>query len=133
MSDTGPETVDVTQHDLHDVVAGDVEGPQRTDDGWVSGNAEYRGLHIVPQSGGGDTFIVQPDGHAGRVMSFESGEYDDVLDLVDDLNSIASEWNHLQRQGNKAELVEWAGKMMTSDAERAAENPDIYLEVPEPA
>lgn len=92
---------------------------------------EYYGFHLVPQGTG--RYHVQYDGHAGSVMSFDRGEYDDVLELVADLNDVLMESYHYDYQDDKAGLVEWAGKIMTSDKDRAEENPELYLYIPEDA
>lgn len=90
---------------------------------------EYYGFHIVPQGGG--SYHVQYDGHVGQVMTFHRDEYDDVLELVADLNDIlirAQEYNYAD---DKEGLVEWAGKIMTGNEQRAEENPDLYAHIPD--
>lgn len=116
-------------YDLHDVVNDEVEAPDPEDPTGPIGT-EYRGLHIIKQSGRG-TYHVQPEGHAGTVDSFTAEEIDGVLELVDRLNGLAEHWGVLQDHADKEELVEWAGKIMTSDEQRANERPDIYLKVPD--
>lgn len=89
---------------------------------------EYHGFHIVPQTGG--RYHVQYDGHAGSVMDFHRDDYDDVLELVADLNDLLLESYHYDYQDDKEGLVEWAGKIMTDNEEKAAENPELYLKIP---
>lgn len=106
-----------SDYSLYDVLEGDVmEGGEST---------EYEGFHIVAQGNG--TFHVQPDGYAGQLWAFEADEYDDVLELVDDLN-----YDRLMfwEEYDEETRIEEAGKIMTSDKERAEENPEKYLFVP---
>lgn len=109
---------------LYDIVEGDVPTPDfhnnRVD------SYDYYGFHILPTSNG--KFHVQYDGHAGTVMEFKSDDYDDVLELVDDLNYLIFESHQLD---GLEETVEWAGKLITEDKEKHDENPELYLHVPE--
>lgn len=90
---------------------------------------EYYGFHIVPQGNG--RYGVQYDGHVGTVMDFKRDEYDDVLELVADLNECLLELNHYDYQDDKEGLVEWAGKIMTGDKEKAQEKPELYQYIPD--
>jgi len=112
-----------SEYSLYDVLENDYK-PYEGDF-----HLEYHGFHIIPQGNG--TYHVQLDGHAGSVMSFHRSDYDDVLELVADLNDCVFEYVHYDYQDDKEELVEWAGKIMTGDEERAEENSDLYLYVPD--
>jgi len=90
---------------------------------------EYYGFHIAPQGNG--KYHVQYDGHAGSVMDFHRDEYNDVLELVADLNDLLLKLHRFDYQDDKEALVEWAGKIMTSDKERAEKQPGLYLHVPD--
>ena len=90
---------------------------------------EYEGFHIM-HLGDGDC-QVQYDGHAGIVKRYNTDGYNDVLELVSDLNRLVSRRNEYDYQDDKEGLVEWAGKIMTSDVERAEENPDLYIHIPD--
>ena len=89
---------------------------------------EYYGFHIVPQGNG--QYHAQYDGHAGSVMSFHRNEYNDVLELVADLNRLLLRVHEYDYQDHKEELVEWAGKIMTCDEEKVEKEPELYLSVP---
>lgn len=90
---------------------------------------DYHGFHIVPQGSG--RYIVQYDGHVGRVMSFHRDDYSDVLELVADLNELVHRAFHYDYQDDKEELVEWAGKIMTRNENRAEENPELFVHMPD--
>lgn len=90
---------------------------------------EYHGFHLTPQGNG--QYHVQLDGHAGSVFQFHRTDYEDVLELVADLNDVLFEYVHYDYQNDKKELVEWAGKIMTNDKEKADEEPDMYIHVPD--
>lgn len=90
---------------------------------------EYYGFHIVPQGKG--RYHVQYDGHTGQVMTFENDEYDDVLELVADLNDLLLKLNQYDYADDKEGLVEWAGKIMTNDKEKAEKNPELYVHIPD--
>lgn len=115
---------------LYDVVNGDLEPPkiEGPEDEVTGGSLEYQGLHINAVSDG--SYIVQVDGHVGRVMDFDAGEYDDALELVDDLNSLWVRVHHYRAQDDEDGLVEWAGKKMTHDPERAEQ--ENWVHVPRP-
>jgi len=88
---------------------------------------EYQGLHLIRSR----KFItVQPDGHVGSLDELDPDDYGDVLELVNDLNRLVSEWRHLQEQGLK-DRVEAAGKVMTRDPAKARENEALYIHIPE--
>lgn len=114
-------------YDLHDVVNGDVPEPD-----WETGETpttEYVGFHLMYLGGG--EWQVQYDGHAGTVDKFHEDDYSDVLELVDDINNHVLRVNEFDYQNDKEALVEWAGKIMTSDKQKADENPDLYINIPE--
>lgn len=124
MRDYTPATEGPT---LYDVLNDNLDTPPE------GGTVEYEGFHIAQQHPGG-TYHVQYDGHAGSVFQFDSSDYDDVTELVKDLNRYCvSELHHYDYQDDKTALVEWAGKIITHDKERATENPDLYLHIPENA
>jgi hypothetical protein len=50
---------------------------------------------------------------------------------VADLNDCLLELNHYDYQDDKEGLVEWAGKIMTSDKAKADENPELYQYIPD--
>jgi len=117
---------------LYDVLNGDLELPDDpVNEG--SGAVEFYGFFIQPQSGSGGTYHVQYDGHAGSVGTIHSEDYDDVLELVDDLMSFVFRAQEYDYQDDKESLVEWAGKIMTGDEQRAKEDPDLYLHIPDDA
>lgn len=120
MADYGIDSF--SEHSLYDILEKDLEAPE--DNG-----TEYYGFHIVPQRGG--RYIVQYDGHCGMVMQFENDDYDDVLELVADLNELVFEAHHYDYQDDKEALVEWAGKIMTDDKEKAEANPELYQHIPQ--
>jgi hypothetical protein len=107
---------------LRDVLNNDLD-PQETR------AAEFRGFFIQPQGGG--TYHVQYDGHIGSVLKFHRDEYDDVLELVDDLVDCLIRLNDFEYRADKEGLVEWAGKIATEDAAKVEENPELYLQIPE--
>lgn len=111
---------------LHDLVNGDVpEGPE---------SLEYRGLFLHgadPEDEWAEGNIyVQADGHAGIVTWLSSDDYDDVLELVEALNSLLLEWENHIEHGSNEQLVEFAGKKITHDPQEAEENPELYCHVP---
>ena len=111
-----------SEYSLYDVLNNEIPAGQST---------EYMGFHIVSQGTG--TYHAQLDGHAGEVKTLNHEDYDDVLELVDDLNSLVVQHMEYDYQQDKDALVEWAGKIMTSNKERAEENPEQYIHLPEPA
>jgi hypothetical protein len=114
---------------LYDVVNGDLEPPrvEGPEDEVTGGSLEYQGLHINAVTDG--SYVVQVDGHVGQVMQFDADEYDDALELVDDLNRVVMEVHHYRAQDDEDELVEWAGRKMTHDPERA-EDDDNWIHIP---
>ena len=92
---------------------------------------EYHGFHLMHTGNG--RCQAQYDGHADTVMTWQGSDYDDVLDLVADLNQLIIRLNEFDYQDDKEGLVEWAGKIMTSDKERADADPELYIHVPEHA
>lgn len=111
--------------DLYDVLEGNLPHPRENE----PSSTEFYGFHIKHQ--GSDSFEVHYDGHLGCVLAFHADDYDDVLELVDDLVDLVIRQHEFEYQGDTDGLVEWAGKMVTSDEERAAENPEHYILVPE--
>ena len=100
-------------HSLYDVVDGDVP----TGEG-----LEYEGLHI--QKVTENSFIVTPDGFAGIVLEFSPEDYDDVLELVDDLNrERALVWEELDQEGRREEF----GPQITSDPSKQDEDGYVYV------
>jgi len=108
---------------LHDVIDNDIQ--HYPIDGAV---CEYQGFHIQPSTA--VSYIVQYDGHAGSVMHFRSSDYDNVLELVSDLNDRVLKLREYNYQDDKEALVDWAGKIITSDESRAEENPEMYVHAP---
>lgn len=90
---------------------------------------EYEGLHLIRSE---TSVVVQPDGYAGALTHLDPSDYDDVLELVADLNTWVAEWWHLQDQSLE-DRVEAAGKQMTRDPEQARENENLYTHIPEDA
>lgn len=111
-------------HGLRDVLEGNIPDPREGEHSSV----EYEGMHIQHQ--GNNRFHVQLDGHAGCVMTFHSDDYHDVLELISDLNEKLIWWQNYDYREDKEGLVEWAGKIMTSDEERAADS-ELYVHIPE--
>ena len=110
-----------SEYSLYDVISGEMPG---------SGiSTEYLGLHITGQTKG--RYLVQPDGHIGHLSTVRSEDFDDVLELVDHLNGLALEWFNHQEHGTKEELVEFAGRIMTSDEVKAERQPEIYIHIPD--
>jgi len=111
-----------TENSLYDVLESDLvpgEDPA----------PEYYGFFIQPQGSG--HYHVQYDGHVGSVMEFHRDDYEDVLELVADLNDCLLKLQNYDYQDDKEALVEWAGKIMTEDKEKADEQPDLYMHVPD--
>lgn len=115
---------------LYDVLDGNLT--IKIEDGIPNGDRyEFYGFHIVPQNAEGGVYDVQYDGHAGSVGKIHSDDYEDVLELVDDLMDHVFRVQEFHYQHDKEELVEWAGKIMTSDKERAEKEPSLYIHIPE--
>ncbi|WP_455448294.1 hypothetical protein [Natrinema thermotolerans] len=106
-----------SEYDLYDVINGDLPAGKST---------EYEGLHLISS---GPSVTVQPDGHAGSVDTIDPEDYDDVLELVDELNGLVLEWRELSINGTDEDLIEWAGPWVTSDESKADD--DHWLVVPE--
>jgi len=94
-------------------------------------SVSYKMFHIVPFGGARKTHGVQLDGHIGLVRTFELDEFDGPLDLVDELNRLELLYREHDVYGDDADLVEWAGKMMTGNKQIAADNPQLYQYVPD--
>ncbi len=116
---------------LHDLVAGNVGADSQQ-------AIEYAGLFLHGYAYGqesdkewveGDIY-VQADGHVGVVEWLSSEDYDDVLELVDDLNALVLEWENHIEHGSMDDLVEFAGPKQTSDPKKA-EGSDHYVHVPD--
>ncbi|PCR89302.1 hypothetical protein [Natrinema ejinorense] len=106
-----------SEYDLYDVLEGEIPAGEST---------EYEGLHLIS---GGPSITVQPDGHVGSVGTIRPDEYDDVLEIVDELNSYVSLWREHSRGDDDEALIEWAGPWMTSDESKADD--DRYMVVPD--
>jgi hypothetical protein len=113
-----------SDHSLYDVF----DGSLGFDGGRPEGSIDFYGFHLMPSGTG--TYNVQYDGHAGRIDTVDPDDYDDILELVDDLMTHVFEAHHFDYQDDKEALVEWAGKIMTDDKERAEQNPELYIHVP---
>lgn len=109
-----------SEHSLYDVLNNTIPAGEST---------EYMSFHIVSQGTG--TYHAQLDGHAGQVESFTHEDYDDVLELVGDLNNLVTRRWEYDYQDDKQALVEWAGEIMTRDEEKAKDS-DIYIHIPDP-
>lgn len=105
-----------SEYSLHDIVAGDLPRGEST---------EYMGFHLVGQGDG--RVHAQLDGHAGSVETFDAADYDDVLELVNDLNGLVIRREEHEAAGFTA-LCAWAGPIVTADPEQATD--DNYLYVP---
>jgi len=90
----------------------------------------YECFYLIHQIN--DRYIVQLDGHAGVIDTLDASDYDDELELVSDLNQHL--WESMERHyhDDRDAIVNWAGRMITADEERAANNPDHFVHVPEP-
>lgn len=116
-----------SDHSLYDVLDGSLGFDDR---GRPAGSIDFYGFHIMPQNDEGE-YVVQYDGHMGRIDRIDANDYDDVLELVDDLMTHVFEAHHYDYQDDKEELVEWAGRIMTDDAQKAEENPGLYVYIPD--
>lgn len=112
-----------SEYSLYDIV----DGTLGFEDHQPAGSVEFYGFHILPVSQNKNEYIVQYDGHIGTIDTIRSEEYDDVLELVDDLMTHVFEAHHHDYQGTKKEFVEWAGKIMTDNKQKAEENPELYI------
>jgi hypothetical protein len=113
-----------SDHSLYDVL----DGSLGFDNGRPEGSIDFYGFHLIPTGTG--TYVVQYDGHVGRVGTIDPDEYDEILELVDDLMEYVFKQHHFNYQDDKEELVEWAGEIMTDDKERAEQEPGLYIHVP---
>jgi len=114
-----------SEHSLYDIL----DGSLAFENNRPEGSVDFYGFHIMPTTPGGGTYNVQYDGHVGTVGTINSEDYDDVLELVDDLMTHVFRSHEYDYQDDKEALVEWAGKIMTSDKDRAEENPDLYIDM----
>jgi len=116
-----------SDYSLYDIVNGDLgfddmgRGFQEPE-----GSIDFYGVHVIPANDKGE-YMLQYDGHVGKIDTIQADDYDDVLELVKDLLGYVYEIDEL----TTPELVEYAGKIMTHDEERAEEEPDLYQHVPE--
>ena len=121
-----------SDHTLYDVLDGNMSIHKDPETGEYSFDTfEFYGFHIVPQNEDGGKYHVQLDGHAGTLDEIKSDDYDDVLELVDDLMSHVFLLAEYDYQDDQEALVEWAGRIMTGNKDRADEDPGTYLYVPE--
>lgn len=107
-----------SDYSLYDIVDDDIPAGDST---------EYMGFHLV--SNGAGKYVVQYDGHMGAVDHIESDDYDDVLELVDDLNGYVVRLHEFDYQKDKEELVAWAGPIMTTKPHKA-DGSDLYAYAP---
>jgi hypothetical protein len=83
---------------------------------------ELWGIFIHPHGDG--EYGLQYDGHVGLVETIHNDDYDDVLELVEEIHRITVEIAEMDRE----ELVEYAGKIMTEDKAEAVNSPHhIYI------
>jgi hypothetical protein len=113
---------------LYDLLAEDPPTTQNSYGDTVPAAAEYRGLFVMRV---GDSIQVQPEGYAGRIDGgdISVSEIDDVLQLVDELNSLHVEWSHYLDHEDLAARVERAGPKLTNDETKAADS-ELHLHVP---
>jgi hypothetical protein len=120
-----------SEHSLYDVLDGSL-GMSDQGRGYKEpeGAIDFYGFHVFPSNDDG-RYTVQYDGHAGSVGTLTADDYDDVLELVDELMSYVFRMQRLRSSDGKEEIVKWAGKIMVDEGDdRAQERPDLYLEVP---
>lgn len=114
------------EYSLHDVVDGTMPEPEDYGESMIDHPVtEFYGLHITYL--GDDRYQIVYDGHADRICVFEQDDYDDVLELVAELVDYLLDIHRLDKEG----VVDLAGKIITSDKERADADPGLYLYVPE--
>lgn len=118
-----------SEYSLYDVI----DGTLGFEDNQPAGSVDFYGFHIGPVAPDGSKYQVAYEGHAGTVLEFSPEDYDDVLELVDDLVHLLIESHHYDYQDDREGLVEWAGPFVTHDQERAQENPKEYVYVPDDA
>ena len=116
-----------SDYSLYDIVNGDL-GFADLGNGYEEpeGTVTVQGLHIFPANDK-NRYNVQLDGHVGLVDTFESTEFDDVLELVDYLLTHLAEINH--REGDREALVDYAGKLLVTDKDKAADS-ELYEYAP---
>jgi hypothetical protein len=112
-------------YSLHDLANGEVPCGLES--------VEYEGLFLHGEDASqewteGD-IRVRAEGHAGIITWLSSDDYDDVLELVAELNSLLLEWQNHIEHGSLDELVEFAGPRVTDDPEKAADS-EFYVHVP---
>lgn len=120
-----------SEYSLYDILDGSL-GMSEQGRGFKEpeGTVDFYGFHVFPTSDNG-AYTVQYDGHVGAVDKLYADDYDDVLELVDDLMTHVFEVQHFDYQDDKEALVEYAGKIMTSDEEKADAHPDLYTYIPD--
>lgn len=89
-------------------------------------HTEYLGMFLHPEGDG--IYRVQPDGHVGGER-IDVSEFDDVLEFVDELNSMALFWI----DEDDVDVARRFGRQMTRKKELAEENPETHIYVPEDA
>ncbi len=105
--------------------------PEILEDNFEPGfGVEYLGYHLVSQGNG--TYVVQMDGYAGEIERIDVDDYDNALEIVDDLNRVDTLREEHMYYGDDEDLVDWAGPIMTSDEDLAEEEPERYIYVPPP-
>lgn len=109
---------------LRDFVEGNVDDPDGPED---PQNFEWYGFHLIHT--GDDDYIVCRNGHIESVHEFRPEDYDDVLELVDDLMEITLRDVDFQYRDDTKGLVEWAGPQVTDDPEEYQENPELYVDI----
>jgi len=116
-----------SEYSLYDIVNNDL-GFADLGNGYEEpeGSVDFYGIHIFPANDNGE-YNLQYDGHVGLIDTIDASDYDDVLELVDELISHVLE---IQVR-NRKEIVDYAGKIMTNDKEKAEAEPGIYQHVPE--
>ena len=92
-------------------------------------SVEYMGFHIMRV--GDDIYNVQYDGHAGSVGTIHPSEFNSALEIVDELNRYVILLQEHTTHGDFEDLVDWAGPAFTSYKDKAEENPDQYVYVPD--
>lgn len=109
----------MTATDLRKIIDGDLEALDVV---------EYEGFFLMNQGTG--RYDVQLDGHAGSVYHFNEDEFEDPLELVDELNDLWWMAFELEMSDDRQELIDWAGRIMTENEERAEEEPETYVYIP---
>lgn len=118
-----------SDYSLYDVVEGEVpSGTMENGEFEPAGSVEYMGFHVTAISE--NEFAVIYDGRVGHVDVINADDFDDVLELVDHLNTLHLKMENLRENGTTEELVEFAGHIATEDEELAEESEE-HVHVPE--